>query len=208
MQTRKTEPHDSPATFAEIARNGEAALHFRKLLRHGRSVAALTPSGRALARACCRYIDPKRPQTIVELGAGTGAVTRRAAARMHPDSRLIAIERDADFVAMLRASVPRAEALQGDAEAMSALLAERGVARVDVVLNGLPMPSLPEPVRAAVLAAIAALPGNPWVAQITVMPWIFRRFYARCFEEVRFELAWRNLPPAGVYHCRGALAAA
>ncbi|WP_198021947.1 methyltransferase domain-containing protein [Algiphilus aromaticivorans] len=204
---QKRESLDTRGIQADVTLSGEAALHFRKLLRHGRAVAALTPSGRALARACCRFIDPTRPQTIVELGAGTGAVTRCAAARMHPDSRLIAIERDPDFVAMLRASLPRAEALEGNAEAMSALLAERGVARVDVVLNGLPMPSLPEPARAAVLAAIAALPGNPWVAQITVMPWVFRRFYTRFFEEVRFELAWRNLPPAGVYHCRGALAA-
>lgn len=208
MSKQKTEHQRPRDTLGDDTPSGETALHLRKLLRQGRTVAALTPSGQDLARACCRYIDPLQPQTIVELGAGTGAVTRRAAARMHAHSRLIAIERDADFVAMLRASVPRAEALQGDAEVMSALLAERGVARVDVVLNGLPMPSLPESTRAAVLAAIARLPGNPWVAQITVMPWIFRRFYARCFEEVRFELAWRNLPPAGVYHCRGALASA
>lgn len=208
MQTRKTEHPLLRDRCSAVAPSGEAALHFRKLLRQGRAVAALTPSGDALARACCRYIDPLRPQTILELGAGTGAVTRRAAASMHPDSRLIAIERDPDFVAMLQASVPRADAVQGEAEAMSALLADRGLARVDVVLNGLPMPSLPAPSRAAVLAAIAELPGDPWVAQITVMPWIFRRFYARCFQEVRFELAWRNLPPAGVYHCRGALAAA
>lgn len=208
MQRQKRGLRSPRGGHGDVTPSGETALHFRKLLRQGRTVAALTPSGQDLARACCRYIDPSRPQTIVELGAGTGAVTRRAAARMHPDSRLIAIERDPDFVAMLRASLPCAEAVTGDAEATSALLAERGVAHVDVVLNGLPMPSLPESARAAVLAAIAALPGNPWVAQITVMPWIFQRFYARCFEEVRFELAWRNLPPAGVYHCRGALAAA
>lgn len=187
------------------APEGEIGLHLRKLLRQGRAVAALMPSGKALARACCHYIDPDAPQVIVELGAGTGAITRQAAARMHPHSRLIAIERDPDFADMLRTSLPRAEVVQGSAESMASLLAARAVGHVDVLLNGLPMPSLPPPARTAVIEAIAALPGDPRVAQITVMPWVFQRFYRRFYREVAFEPAWRNLPPAGVYHCRGAI---
>lgn len=190
----------NPPPFAP---RGEALLHFRKWLRHGRSVAALTPSGRALSAASISRVSAEHPQTIVELGAGTGAVTRAAAARMHPDSRLIAIESDADFARMLEQTVPRAEVLCASAMSLQSILAAREVRRVDVILNGLPTPSLPPPQRDAVYQAIARLPGQPWVSQLTVMPWVYLRFYRRFFEEVRFEAAWRNLPPAGVYHCRG-----
>lgn len=191
--------HNPPA----FTPRGEGLLHFRKWLRHGRGVAALTPSGHALAAASSSRVCPDRPQVIIELGAGTGAVTRAAVARMHPDSRLIAIECDADFTRMLAQTVPRAEAVCASAVALQEILAERGVTQVDVVLNGLPTPSLPQGERDAIYRAIAALPGRPWVSQLTVMPWVYRRFYRRFFEEVCFELAWRNLPPAGVYHCRG-----
>ncbi|WP_420426425.1 ribose ABC transporter permease [Algiphilus sp.] len=190
----------NPPPFAP---RGEALLHFRKWLRHGRSVAALTPSGQALSAASVRRVSAEYPQTIVELGAGTGAVTRAAAARMHPDSRLLAIESDVDFARMLEQTVPRAEVLCASAMSLQAILAAREVTRVDVILNGLPTPSLPQPQRDTVYQAIADLPGQPWVSQLTVMPWVFWRFYRRFFEEVHFEAAWRNLPPAGVYHCRG-----
>jgi len=191
--------HNPPA----FAPRGEGLLHFRKWLRHGRSVAALTPSGKALAAASSGRVCADRPQVVVELGAGTGAVTRAAAARMHPDSRLIAIECDPDFAGMLAQTVPRAEAVCASAVTLPQILEERGISHVDVVLNGLPTPSLPAAERDAVYRAIAALPGRPWVSQLTVMPLVYRRFYRRFFEEVRFEAAWRNLPPAGVYHCRG-----
>ena len=190
----------NPPPFAP---RGEALLQFRKWLRHGRSVAALTPSGQALSAASVSRVTSEHPQTIVELGAGTGAVTRAAAARMHPDSRLIAIECDPDFARMLEQTVPRAEAVCASAMSLQAILAARGVTQVDVVLNGLPTPSLPPAQRAAIYQAIASLPGRPWVSQLTVMPWVYLRFYRRFFEEVRFAPAWRNLPPAGVYHCRG-----
>lgn len=86
---------------------GSAAplLFLRKFLRHGTRVASFAPSSRFLARAMCRHVSRDMPQTIVELGAGTGAVTKVAAEMMHAESRLIAVELDADFAAILRREV-------------------------------------------------------------------------------------------------------
>ena len=39
--------------------------------------------------------------------------------------------------------------------------------------------------------------------QLTVMPWIYYRLYARYFDDVRFRFCPWNLPPGGVYVCRG-----
>ncbi len=38
--------------------------------------------------------------------------------------------------------------------------------------------------------------------QLTEIPWLYRRLYQRHFEDVRFVLEPRNLPPAGTYFCR------
>ncbi len=83
-------------------------LFIRKFLRYGDRIASITPSSRAMASALCKIVDPTKPQTILELGAGTGAITSAALQRMHPKSRLIAVEIDEHFVEHLRATCPGA----------------------------------------------------------------------------------------------------
>jgi phosphatidylethanolamine/phosphatidyl-N-methylethanolamine N-methyltransferase len=175
----------------------ERLLFARRFFARGVGVAALTPSSLALARAMTREIGG-RPQVIVELGAGTGAVTAVAAERMHPGSRLVALEIDPALADVARREVPRAEVIVGDAAAVGELDLES----VDGVLSGLPVPSLPRPVRDAVWAWLARYP-HATFHQLTVMPWVYAGLYRSLFREVRFELVVRNLPPGGVYHCAG-----
>src|SRR5262245_9779830 len=122
-------------------------LFLRKFLRHGTRIASIAPSSRALALALCQYIDPTHPQTILELGAGTGAVTTVALERMHPHSTLIAIEMDSDFAQILADRCPRAYTIRADASTASIRLQALGIDQVDVVISGLPTPSLPRPVN-------------------------------------------------------------
>lgn len=176
-------------------------LFLRKFLREGTRVASVAPSSRSLGRAMSSQIDPHRPQTIVELGAGSGAVTRIAAGQMHPQSRLIAVEVDPEFHRVLAADVPAAEAVLADVRELPAQLAARGVQQVDLVLDCLPTPSLPRAINAAVFDWLASLAPTPAFSQMTVMPWVYRPLYQRLFQHVEFELVLANMPPGGVYHC-------
>ncbi len=179
------------------------SLHFKKFLQQGRGIASLAPSSRKLAVAACRGILPHRPQTIVELGAGLGPITARAAQHMHPDSRLIAIERDPDFAAYARRVAPGAEVIAGDAGDIAELLAERGIAQVDLIINGLPTPSLPAAVKRKIFEWMASLPDSVQMSQLTVMPWVYLPMYRHLFGRVDFDLVLANVPPGGVYHCHG-----
>jgi phosphatidylethanolamine/phosphatidyl-N-methylethanolamine N-methyltransferase len=179
-----------------------SCLFLRKFLRHGTRVASFTPSSRSLAAAMCRWIDPARPQTIVEVGAGTGAVTVAAAATMHPNSRLIAIELDPDFAAILRSRCPHVLAVCGNVRDIDAHLTSLAIDRIDVLLSGLPVPSLPRAVNRALLKFIAERGREAVFSQLTLMPWVYWRMYGRLFEQVDFQLVVGNLPPGGVYHCR------
>lgn len=177
-------------------------LFFRKFLRHGKRVACFAPSSRSLARAMCRDVDPNRPQTIVELGAGTGAVTRIAARRMHPESRLIALELDPIFCRELRRVCPTAEIICGDVAELPAQLDRAGVDQIDLLLNGLPTPSLPRSLNTTVLEQFQQRASRTAAFnQLTIMPWVYQPMYERLFEHVRFRLVVRNLPPGGVYRC-------
>ncbi len=181
----------------------DAYLYFKKFLKHGRSIASFVPSSRFLAQAMCAHINPQKPQTIVELGAGTGAVTKTAAEQMHPDSRLVAIELDLDFFRLLTENVPQAETLFCDVRDVAENLANKGVHAVDVILNCLPTPSLPSHVAKEIFAWMAGLPGEPWHNQITIMPWVYNNYYKRFFDLVTFKLILVNIPPGGVFYCRG-----
>lgn len=182
-------------------------LFLGKFLRHGTAIASLAPSSRWLARATARNIDWSRPQTVVELGAGTGPITRELAMRARGRGRLLVIERDLDFLRLLRerfGDVPNLEVIDGDVQDLAAMLAERGVEQVDQIVSGLPVPSFSKESQAALIRDIRALlnPGGTF-NQITEMPWVYQRFYRRYFDDVKFVFEPRNFPPAGVYYCRG-----
>lgn len=186
-----------------IAVPSAMSLHLKKFLQQGRGIASLAPSSRRLADAACRGVSPHHPQTIIELGAGLGPITALASRRMHPDSRLIAIERDPDFAAYAKRIAPSAEIIVGDAVDIAGMLAERHIAAVDLVINGLPTPSLPTPVKRAIFEWMGSLPETVVMSQLTVMPWIYLPMYRRLFERVDFNLVFANVPPGGVYHCQG-----
>lgn len=178
-------------------------LFVRKFLKHGDRVASIAPSSKKLAATFCRHIDPTRPQTILELGAGTGAVTVEAQRRMHPNSKLIAVEIDATFVEHLRATCLNTHVLHADVRHADQMLREMGIEKVDVILNGLPTPSLPLEINRAVFDCISRVGRDAMVAQLTVMPLVYKPLYCRLFEQVKFELVMANIPPGGVYFCRG-----
>jgi phospholipid N-methyltransferase len=191
------------ATPAKLSANPSPMLFVRKFLRHGDRVASIAPSSRFLSAAFCRSIDPTRPQTILELGAGTGAVTKAALQRMHPRSRLIAVEIDPTFVEHLKSACPRAHVLCSDVRHIDRHLREMNIDRIDVVLNGLPTPSLPLEINRAVFDCINRVGKDAVCSQLTVMPLVYKGLYCRLFEEVAFHLVIANLPPGGVYVCRG-----
>lgn len=184
----------------------DAALFFGKFLRHGTKIASLAPSSRWLAEATVRGIDWAEAGAIVELGAGTGPITRAIAERARPDCRVLAMERDPDFARLLRerfAGSPNVEVLEADCRDLAAVLADRGIARADHVVSGLPVPSFPPGLREALFRAVGrVLSPEGSYRQITELAWVYRGLYRRHFDDVKFVFEPRNLPPAGAYHCR------
>lgn len=185
----------------------DASLFLRKFLRHGTAIASIAPSSPWLSRATVRPIDWSRAKVIVELGAGTGPITRVIAANATPECRVLVIERDADFSRILRSRyghLPNFEVIEGDVRHLLTVLRNQGIQHVDHVVSGLPTPSLPDEVRQELFDALRIVLGSDGgFHQITEIPWLYLPFYRRHFEEVRFVFEPRNIPPAGVYHCRG-----
>lgn len=74
---------------------------------------------------------------------------------------------------------------------------------MDLVISGLPVPSLPQAVNEQVFHCVQQVAGARIFSQLTVMPWVYLPLYRRLFHEVTFTPVWWNIPCGGVYHCRG-----
>ncbi len=181
-------------------------LFLGKFLKQGTAIASLAPSSPWLSQTTVRNIDWATARVIVELGAGTGPITRVLAEKAVTGCRVLVLERDPDFSRLLRerfAGRGGLEVVEGDVRDLAAILADRGIGQADYIVSGLPVPSFPRDLQQALFRVVGqVLRPEGTFNQITELPWVYLNFYRRFFEDVQFVFEPRNLPPAGAYFCR------
>jgi len=106
-------------------------------------VGAVMPSGRVLARTMARYVDIDSEGPVIELGPGTGAITNALIARGVEQKRLVLIEYNPSFCALLRDRYPQATVVQGDAYALRDSLWNVLDTPASAVISGLPLVTKP-----------------------------------------------------------------
>ena len=193
-------PAKTPA-YSPIARGLLFAANF---LRHPHMLGSILPSSRFLVDQVLAPIDWERARVIVEYGPGVGTLTDEILRRMHPEARLIAIEMNQSFVRFLSRSFqdPRLHVEHTSAADVRLVLQKLGCARASYIISGIPLGSMPDPVRSniAVTSRDALEPGGEFVVyQFTrrVLPVL-----QRTFRQVRQSVERRNLPPAKLFVCR------
>ena len=164
------------------------------------SMGAVTPSGRMLARAMARYVDPDIPGPIIELGPGTGAVTKALVDKGVEVERLVLVEFNPNFCKLLRQRYPEATVIQGDAYRIGHLLGGLLKEPAAAVVSGLPLQTKPFKRRLQLMEEAFGLmaPDAPLV-QFTyamVSPIPMRPVAVSAHAS---ELIWQNLPPARVW---------
>jgi phosphatidylethanolamine/phosphatidyl-N-methylethanolamine N-methyltransferase len=186
---------------------GDHVMFLGKFLRNPRNVGSVIPSSRALACAMARAVPVDPKAIVVELGPGTGALTRQVLDVLAPGERFLAIDIDPEFCDKLRARWPGIDCECGSAADLPRMLNARQWAGVNHVLSGLPFASLPAAISRAILAAVgqSLVPGGTfstfqYVHAYAMPPAVkFRAQMADGFGPVRSrQLVVRNFPPAYV----------
>jgi phosphatidylethanolamine/phosphatidyl-N-methylethanolamine N-methyltransferase len=185
----------------------EDGIFFARWLRDPLRMASVTPSGAALARLMARQVDPHLADPVLELGAGTGAITAAILTRGVAAERLVIIERDKVFHGLLTRRFPGAMVMRDDAQNLKARLSESGVRRLATVVSGLPLLAMSKAQQRTVLEQAFTLLGETGIfIQFTYGPDspIPRRRLADWGLRAEFAgRAWLNLPPATVWRfCR------
>lgn len=161
---------------------------------------AVMPSGRVLARTMAQYVDINSAGPVVELGPGTGAITNALITHGVDEKRLVLVEFNPAFCALLRDRYPQATVVQGDAYALRDTLWNILGAPAAAVVSGLPLVTKPMLTRLKLIrdAFVALSPGAPFVQfTYSVAPPIPKSLPGVTTEAS--ERIWMNLPPARVW---------
>lgn len=181
---------------------GETELFFKRWLNRPKGMGSVVPSSRMLARAIASQVSWQEGQVVVELGAGTGAISRGLLEILPPEA-LVMIELDQSLVSFLQRRFPEVRVLQGDATNFAPLLAEEGIGPVATVISGLPMVNMPFSFQEGVISqSFEVLPRSGFVLQYSYSPItpIPAERLGLDAELVRYVI--RNVPPAAVWRFR------
>ncbi|MEA2918480.1 MAG: phosphatidylethanolamine/phosphatidyl-N-methylethanolamine N-methyltransferase [Bradyrhizobium sp.] len=161
---------------------------------------AVMPSGKVLARTMAQYVDIDSKGPVVELGPGTGAITSALIDHGIDQKRLVLVEYNPGFCALLRDRYPLAKVVQGDAYALRDSLWDVLSMPASAVVSGLPLVTKPMLTRLRLIrdAFLALAPGAPFVQfTYSVVPPIPKSLPGVSTEAS--ERIWMNLPPARVW---------
>lgn len=173
---------------------------FQGFLKNPARVGSVIPSSRFLERRVVELAEVGRARSVVELGPGTGGTTRALLRAMAPDTRLLGIELDPDFVRILSAiRDPRLVIHHGDARGLERHLRAHRFPAPEVVVSGIPFSTIPRRIGREIVQAVfhALAPGGRFVAyQVRDrVGELGRELFGR--PQVQVELL--NVPPMRVY---------
>jgi len=202
-------------------------LFFRQFRENFHTTGSIAPSSRWLARALARYVPGDRSgRRILEVGPGTGAVTRWIVPALGTHGAIDLVEMNGEFVARLRhrfASEPDFRAVNGRVRILHQAVEELPSAGgYDAIVSGLPLNNFSGELVERLLGTLVGLlaPGGTlsFFEYVAVRP--AKLLVSRGSERARLreigghlgrllarhefkrECVVRNLPPAWVHHVR------
>ncbi|MBV5271694.1 MAG: methyltransferase [Afipia sp.] len=192
-------PQSSVRALKKPLRLDDEVRFLRSWIEKPLHMGAVMPSSKVLARTVARYVDPHSDGPVIELGPGTGAITDALIARGVAEKRLVLVEFDPGFCALLRERYPQATVIQGDAYSLDQTLSEMKEPEAAMV-SGLPLVTKPMMIRMKLMrdAFLKMEPGAPFIQfTYSVAPPIPKSLPG--IRTQASERVWMNLPPARVW---------
>lgn len=172
----------------------------QEFLKNPRQVASIVPSSRFLERRVVDLAEISSARTIVDLGAGTGGMTRAILDAMPTRAKLLSIEINQRFCDLLgRIEDARLIAHCGSAHELQEALALYDLPAPEVVISGIPFSTINRTMGRRILETIssALTPGGRFVAyQLSRQVENLSRPF---FGSAQVALEMLNIPPLRLY---------
>ena len=170
---------------------------FLEALKHFGMVGTVMPSSRVSAQKMIAPVDFNKAKIIVELGGGTGSVTREILRRMNKDAKLFVFETNHNFAKILtNLGDERLKVLEDSVVNAEKHLKPLNIRQVDYVISTLPLAIMDETTNDKVLEVVGKIlkPGGRYV-QIQYSL-ISKDRIKRKFPKLKIDFTLLNFPPA------------
>lgn len=182
----------------------DTIVYLKSMLRD-KQVASFTPTSIFGIKKVCDKIDFSKRNVIIEYGPGTGVFTRYLLDNLTPNSKLILIERNTDFINILENSFrdPRLVIYHESAENVVELLARSQEPQADYIISGIPFSFLPHELRNTIVKKSyhCLRPKGKFLAYQTFfqMDKYLKDYLNIYFSKVHTEFCVRNAPPMRLF---------
>lgn len=169
------------------------------------NIASITPTSKVGVREVCGKMDLSKDVVIVEYGPATGVFTNYLLKRISWDSKIIAIEANANFVEHLKKNAidPRLKIHHDSAENIDEIIRQYGVEKVDYVISGIPFSMMDNDTRKNIVqkTSQSLKPGGKFLPYQTFFQKDehLKDHLTDHFSNTYDKFFLRNLPPMRVY---------
>ncbi len=185
----------------KLARKFDEELRFFKGWIDGpKAVGSVLPTSGVTARRMASVVAPHSGLPVLELGPGTGVITRAILERGVEPQNLYSIEYSEDFVQHLIADFPDVNIIHGDAFDLDKTLGANGALTFDCAISAVPLLSFPTAMRIAFINdLLERIPAGRPVMQITYGPLSPVPPGRGNYIVKHFDFVVRNFPPAQLW---------
>ena len=190
------------ATSQKKQRPHDAALFFRRWLSNPLQMGSIIPSSPKLGALIAKQIDKRSSSLILELGAGTGAITKSLISAGISPGRIVVVEIVPEMADHLRAKFSQTSVLQADAFNLPIQSLKDTGTEVGTVICGIPLVLLNEAKQRQFIQQVEAVaPGRGFLLYTYCVPSPLPH-RTLGLDAQRLDWTPLNFPPASVWHYR------
>lgn len=170
---------------------------FKEFLNQPQHIGAVCPSSKYVAYAVRKMLPAQQTGLVVEIGPGTGAITRELIKYSHKISQLLVVERSKQMAEKLLCSFPHVPLTYGDAFDLPHLLPENQ--KIMAVVSSMPIVTLEQQSRIDLLKQFRSVIMQGGLYINVSYSFFSNKEAENCgFDRVKHKYVFRNIPPAHI----------
>lgn len=178
----------------------EKKLFLKRAFKNLRQLGSVAPSSIHLGEEMARHLDAQADYPIVELGGGTGSLTRAILSAGIDPQRLYTLELDEELCSFLQNEFPDCHVIHGCAGQLEKILPKEIHGKVKAIVSGLPLLNFPTKAMDQVVeSALSIMAPEGYMLQYTYSPRSPLPAERYGLQKDKLRTVLRNIPPATVW---------
>jgi phosphatidylethanolamine/phosphatidyl-N-methylethanolamine N-methyltransferase len=165
-----------------------------------KAVGSIVPTSGITARRMASVVNPHSGLPVLELGPGTGVITKAILQKGVQPENLVSIEFSTDFFQHLVKTYPDVDFINGDAFDLDKTLGTRRDQQFDSVVSAVPLLNFPMHMRVSLIDdLLSRIPVGRPVIQISYGPLSPVVAMPDRYQISHYDFVVRNIPPAQLW---------